>query len=70
MREVNTKIEKKFKWHNLPKNKCPACGADLLKAEYTDKLIICNCNFKIGRNRFKDLVDEIVNKTNYASHYN
>lgn len=48
-------------WHNLDKNKCPACNKDLLPAWNPEKkMFICKCGFKIKEETFKRMTAKIT----------
>ena len=53
-------------WNNLKKNKCPKCNTDLDWRELTYGTgYVCKnikCDFVIGENKFKRIVNNIVNK--------
>lgn len=45
-------------WHNLDKNKCPQCSADLAPSYNVNiKKFICPCGFQIYEERFKEIID-------------
>lgn len=51
-------------WWNLKKNRCPACGGDLIigMEQTTGGLIYCSCGFKISPKRMKEIVTSQVAK--------
>lgn len=51
-------------WNKLKENRCPGCGRDLTY-NYNPhiRLFECMCGFKIGANKFKEIVNKQIDKT-------
>jgi len=52
-----------MRWQNLKENKCPQCNKNLIH-QYNPaiRMFECVCGFKIGGNKFREIVSSQVNK--------
>ena len=54
------KKQKKKTWHSLKEEKCPKCGATLMRDLYGNGLVGCACGFVLEEN-----VKNIIVKRDY-----
>lgn len=67
--------DKSINWNNLSKGLCPKCN-EILKQE--ESFLICECDFKIGIEKYKDLIKgkkskpylRVINKIKKIKKYN
>ena len=46
-----------MKWINLKNNRCPKCVKEL---DYEENHIVCNCGFRISKEKFSKICSEMV----------